>query len=228
MSRLALCHLGQAPYQGAWALQRQLRARRLAGQVSDLVLLATHPPTYTCGRSTRPEHLPRGRDFLLAAGASVVDVERGGSVTYHGPGQLVVYPILHLGQRGRDLHRYVRDLEAILVETLKGFGLTGARREGLTGVWVGDQKIAAIGVHVRQWVTMHGFSLNICPDLARFAAVRPCGLDGEQITSMERLLGHTPPWERVEEAVVENLELVLGGPMQRLGLTGLLPGVDLL
>ena len=168
-----------------------------------------------------PEHLPGGRAALSASGAALVDVERGGSVTYHGPGQLVAYPILRLDRRGRDVHRYVRQLEESLVGTLRGFALEGRVRPGLTGVWVGPEKIAAIGIHVRHWVTMHGLSLNICPDLSRFAAVAPCGLDARLVTSMERLLGKAPPWSAVEQALVDNLGRTLGSPVEEIELTAL-------
>ena len=167
----------------AWTWQKELRELRRAGRVPDVLLLVEHPPTYTSGRATLPEH-------LIEDGLDVVPIDRGGSVTFHGPGQLVVYPIVDLRQRGRDVHRYLRDLEAVLIRTLNAYGLAGTARPGLTGAWVGERKVASIGIHVRHWITAHGLALNVATDLRYFAAIKPCGLGSEEMTTMEGLLGH--------------------------------------
>ena len=182
MDETLYCRAGRVEYARAWAWQEALREQRRAGALSDTVLLVEHPPTYTGGRATLPEH-------LLREGLDVVPIDRGGGVTYHGPGQLVVYPIVDLRARGRDVHRYLRDLEAVLLATLAAYGLIGEARAGLTGVWVEDRKVASIGIHVRHWITSHGLALNIATDLDNFAAIRPCGLSSERMVSMDALLG---------------------------------------
>lgn len=192
MKKTWVCDLGWTPCAAAGSLQRELRELRRQKAVPDLLLLTEHPPTYTCGRSTRPEHLLLDEPGRTRRGISLAEVERGGSATYHGPGQLVGYPIVDLRSRGRDVHRYIRDLEDTLMRTLAGFGLETHRREELTGVWSGAHKIAAIGIHVRHWITLHGFALNICPDLEHFKGIVPCGLSSEAVTSMARLLGEPP------------------------------------
>jgi len=193
---------GRTDYDRAHRWQKTMVERRFAGEIGDVLLLLEHPPTYTCGRATQPEHLPTSA-FLETSGVGLVEIERGGSITYHGPGQLVGYPIVDLRARGRDVHRYLRDLEEVLIETLATFSLHGVRREGLTGVWVAEEKVAALGIYVSRWISSHGFSLNISPDLEYFRAMRPCGLDGGQVNSLEGLLGR-----RVERAEVEEVLLV--------------------
>lgn len=207
---LGVCRLGRIAFDQAWSLQNALRAKRQAQKIPDLLLLAEHPPTYTLGRSTPAADLPGGEAALRRRGAEVFRIERGGSVTYHGPGQLVGYPILDLRRRGRDVHRYLRQLEAVLIDTLACWGLEARRREGLTGVWVGDRKLAAIGVYLRGWVTMHGFALNIHPDLGYFAAMRPCGLDPGRVGSVEALKPPAPTLEKAADAVVASFGRVFG------------------
>lgn len=186
--RLLVCPAGTIPYDRAWQWQKTLRERRAAGDLPDLLLLLDHPPTYTLGRSTRPGHLAAA----AARGISIHRIERGGSITYHGPGQIVGYPIVDLRTRGRDIHRFIRELEEVLIRTLSELGVVARRRPGLTGVWVEDRKIAAIGVHVRRWITMHGFALNVTTDLDPFRWIRPCGLDVD-VTSVTQLLGGSAP-----------------------------------
>lgn len=202
-----ICWAGRLGYRQAWAWQQALRERRRQEELPDLLLLLEHPPTYTCGRSTRPEHLPA----WPGPGFEVVPVERGGSITYHGPGQLVGYPILALRPPEQDLHRYLRRLEEVLIRLLASYGLQGRARPGLTGVWVGEEKVAAIGIHVRHWVTMHGFALNVCPDLGYFRAIRPCGLDGRAVTSLAALLPDPPGLEQVASRAGRCFAEVFGG-----------------
>jgi lipoate-protein ligase B len=200
---------GRTAYELAYRWQKALVERRFAGEIGDVLLLLEHPPTYTCGRSTQPGHLPAPA-FLKESGAQIVEIERGGSITYHGPGQLVGYPIVDLRARGRDVHRYLRDLEEVLINALAAFALRGERREGLTGVWVGDEKVAAIGIYVSRWISAHGFSLNIDCDLQPFRAMRPCGLDGDRVNSLEGLLGRRVEWNEVEEALLVCMGRVFG------------------
>ncbi|MFT7691576.1 MAG: lipoate-protein ligase B [Candidatus Latescibacterota bacterium] len=200
---------GRTDYDRAHRWQKAMVERRFAGEIGDVLLLLEHSPTYTCGRATQPEHLPN-KAALEAYGARLIEIERGGSITYHGPGQLVGYPIVDLRARGRDVHRYLRDLEEVLMATLATFSLHGVRRAGLTGVWVGDEKVAAIGIYVTRWISSHGFSLNISPDLEPFRAMRPCGLDGSQVNSLEGLLGRRVERAEVEEALLVCMQKVFG------------------
>ena len=186
---LGVVALGQRRYRPVLQLQRDLVQARLAGTLDrDLLLLVEHPPVVTFGRGTRSTSVPLPTEVLEARGYEVADVERGGDVTVHAPGQLVGYPILDLTTHRRDLHWYLRSLEEALIMTLDGLGLGAGRREGLTGVWVGDRKIASIGVHVKRWVTLHGFALNVTTDLALFDVVVPCGIPGVVMTSVAREL----------------------------------------
>ncbi|MFN4217996.1 MAG: lipoyl(octanoyl) transferase LipB [Candidatus Bipolaricaulia bacterium] len=184
--------LGTREYQEIWRLQKELVAQRQAGRIPDTLILVEHLPVFTVGRGGRPFSSPltplpspsKGRE----AGGEVFIVERGGDITFHGPGQLVGYPIIDLKNRGRDVHRFLRDLEEVLIRTLKDFSLDAQRRPGLTGVWVGSHKIASIGIAVQRWVSYHGFALNVSVDLRYFRMIRPCGLDGDVMTSMSALL----------------------------------------
>ena len=165
-------HLGCVPYGEALELQRQLRDRRLADEVPDTILLLEHPDVVTFGRRADPANALLSDDALRRSGYDVYRVNRGGDVTYHGPGQLVCYPILDLEPRGADVHRYLRQLEGVLSDALADFGIAAGRRPGYTGVWVDERrKIASIGVGIRRWVTMHGFALNVACDLSRFGAI---------------------------------------------------------
>lgn len=188
--RLDVVELGHRPFRDTLELQRELRLARLDGALAnDTLLLVEHPPVYTLGRGTKPTSLPVPVAALQARGAEVVEIERGGDVTWHGPGQLVGYPILHLSHHRQDLHWYLRSLEQMLIDALGDLGLPARRIVGKTGVWTGERKVASIGVHVKQWVTLHGFALNVDPDLSWFDAIVPCGLDGVVMTSVARELG---------------------------------------
>lgn len=179
---------GITPYADAWALQRALVAARQHDRVGDGLILLEHEPVITVGRSSKSEHLLFSRESLAAQGLGVYDIERGGSVTYHGPGQLVGYPILDLRSYNEDIGKFMRSLEHTLINVLDDFGLRAARQPGYPGVWVDGMKIAAVGVAVKRRVTMHGFALNVAPDLAHFSFINPCGL-GREVTSMAMVLG---------------------------------------
>jgi lipoyl(octanoyl) transferase len=182
---LEVVDLGRRAYHDALALQRALRLHRLDGSLPhDLLLLVEHDPVYTLGRGTKATSLPQSIDALRAAGAEVVEIERGGDVTWHGPGQLVGYPILHLAEHREDLHWYLRQLEQVLIDAVATVGVSAERVPGKTGIWSSGAKLASIGIHVKQWVTLHGFALNVDPDLAWFDRIVPCGLEGVTMTSV--------------------------------------------
>ena len=179
-------HLGLVPYGEALELQRRLADERLKGSIPDTLLLLEHPPVMTLGRSWKQSSLPIDPDALRRRGIEVFDIERGGDVTYHGPGQLVGYPIIDLQHHKPDLHWYLRQLEGMLIGALGALGIGAERREGYTGVWTQGRKIASIGVHVRQWVTWHGFALNVTTDLSPFSLIVPCGIPDVVMTSVAR------------------------------------------
>ena len=182
---LSIQWLGRVDYQQALALQERLVAQRRAGAIGDHLLLLEHDPVYTIGRTPDQASL-RGATHLPHP---VVQISRGGQATYHGPGQLVGYPILDLRRHGQDLHRHLRALEELLIRVCADFGVAAQRREGLTGAWVADRKIASIGVGVRHWISMHGFALNVRDDLAPFHEITPCGITGVTMTSLEKESG---------------------------------------
>lgn len=189
---LLVVDLGRRGYLETLALQRELRLKRLDGTIpNDILLLVEHDPVYTLGRATRASSLPVAPSLLEARGATVVEIERGGDVTWHGPGQLVGYPIIHLSAHREDLHWYLRTLESVLIDALAMLGISAERVAGKTGVWTEGRKIASLGVHVKQWVTLHGFAINVDADLTWFDAIVPCGLDGVTMTSIARELGGT-------------------------------------
>ena len=188
-------------YESVYQRQKQWVAQRIADDIPDTLLVGEHASTITLGRGTEDKHLKK-------AGFSLFSVERGGSVTYHGPGQLVVYPILKLQPDERDLHQYLRNLEEVIILTLAEFGLEGTRNPGWTGVWVGEKKIASIGVAVKQWVTYHGLALNIATDLSHFESIQPCGLPSETMTSMEALLNLSINQQVVTQLLLKHFERV--------------------
>ena len=194
--------LGLIPYGGALELQQRLVAQRRAGDIPDTLLLLEHPHVITLGTSSHREHVLVDDDEARLLGIDVVDTGRGGDVTYHGPGQLVGYPILDLKPDRCDLHRYVRDLEEVLIRALATFDIAAGRKEGLTGAWVDDEKIAAIGVRVSSgWITSHGFALNVSTDLSFFGSIVPCGITRFGVTSMTRLLDRAIDMNDVCDAV---------------------------
>lgn len=207
---LDVIEAGRVPYAAALAWQRQLAADRIAGRAPhDVLLLLEHPPVITIGRTGAPAHV------LSSDDVEVVAVERGGDVTYHGPGQLVGYPIIDLQHHRQDLHWYLRTVEEALIAGLRTLAVPAERRTGLTGVWTQGRKIASIGVHVKQWVTWHGFALNVTTDLHAFARIVPCGIPGVEMTSVEREVPSAtalepPLWDRTTAAVIRGFELAFG------------------
>jgi lipoyl(octanoyl) transferase len=184
-----LLDLGLIPYDQALELQLAALNARAEERIPDLLLLLEHPPVITLGRSADPANVLAAPAELTRRGIAVREAGRGGDVTLHAPGQLVGYPIVDLRARGQDVHQYLRDLEAVLIQALAGWGIASERVAGATGVWVGSEKVAAIGVGVKRWVTHHGFALNVATDLSLFDTIVPCGLVGKGVTSVSRLLG---------------------------------------
>ncbi len=207
--------LGRVPYGEALELQRYLHRLRCCGEVGDLVLSLEHDPVITLGRSADPRHVLADPLALEAAGVEVVPVERGGDVTYHGPGQLVIYPVVDLRGWGRRLRWYVWALEEVMLRVADAYGITAARVPGRPGIWVGDEKLGAVGVYVRRWVTMHGLALNVDPVPDGFRWIVPCGIHGAGATSLARLLGRPIGVREVEERAMEAFGEVFGASVAR-------------
>jgi lipoyl(octanoyl) transferase len=185
------CRLGTVDYAAAHRLQKELQAKRIADQVPDTVLLLEHPPVLTIGRSAKEQHIIARPEALEARGISVHEVGRGGDVTYHGPGQLVAYPIIDLKPDRRDVRKYMWSLEETMIRTCADFGLSATRIKGLNGAWIEDRKVGAVGVRISRWVTMHGLALNANSDLSHFDLIVPCGLQDKAVTSISAELGRT-------------------------------------
>ena len=211
MRPLIVRWLGRTRYADTEALQSRLVPERRRNEVPDTLLLLEHPPVITLGRGAERAHLLLDPAGLERRGIELHECGRGGDVTYHGPGQLVGYPVVALAPERRDVQRYLRDLERALIDTAADFGVAARRVEGLTGIWVGQDKLAAIGVRVSTgWITSHGFALNVGRDLSGFSAIVPCGLHGRGVTSLGRLLDRAPPLPRVAAAAAGHLARVLG------------------
>ena len=191
--------LGIRSYQEVWNLQKDFQKKRIEKRLDDTLILVEHEPVYTLGKNANKNHLLQSRDRSV----NVFDIERGGDITFHGPGQLVGYPIIDLSYYRRSVSWYMRRLEQLAIDVLKDFGINASRIKGLTGVWVGEEKIAAQGVRISRWVTMHGFSLNVNPDLSFYDGIIPCGIFDYGITSMEELLGSAQDMDDVKAMVVE-------------------------
>jgi lipoyl(octanoyl) transferase len=200
------------PYADALALQRSLVDERRAGRVPDTLLLVEHPHVLTLGvrGDGGRSHILATDEALASRGIEIHETGRGGDITYHGPGQIVGYPIIDLNPDRRDVHRYVRDLETVLIRTAADYGIDAGRIEGLTGVWVGDEKLAAIGVRIARWITSHGFALNVTTNLDHFALIVPCGIADRGVTSLSRLLGGPVDLTDVEFRVIEHFANVFG------------------
>jgi lipoyl(octanoyl) transferase len=198
--------LGSVAYADALALQRALVEDRRAGRIGDTLLLLEHPHVLTLGvrGDGGRAHILATADALASRRIEVHETGRGGDVTYHGPGQVVGYPIIDLNPDRRDVHRYVRDLETVLIRTMADYGIDAGRVEGLTGVWVGDEKVAAIGVRIARWITSHGFALNVTTQLDHFDLIVPCGIPDRGVTSLARLLGRPVDTVEVENRIVEH------------------------
>ncbi|MHB1168674.1 MAG: lipoyl(octanoyl) transferase LipB [Longimicrobiales bacterium] len=200
--RLCVSRLGSVPYADGLELQQQLVQRRRAGDIDDTLLLLEHPHVITLGTSSHAANVLLDDAQRAAGGIELFETGRGGDVTYHGPGQLVGYPILDLKPDRCDLHRYVRDIEEVIIRALRTWDISATRVQGLTGVWVNDEKICAIGVRVSSgWITSHGFAFNITTDLSYFGSIVPCGISDRGVTSLERVLGEAPDMSIVHDTV---------------------------
>ncbi len=205
---LEVRRLGPIDYQTAWDLQRELFDRRLKNEIPDTLLLCQHSHTYTVGKNgtdNMSKHLLLNQEQLRLHGIEVFEIDRGGDITYHGPGQVVGYPILDLNAHYRDVHRYLRDLEEAVIQTVKRWGIDGKRIDGVTGVWVdtprGSEKLCAIGVKVTRWITMHGFALNVNTNLDYFNHIIPCGISDKGVTSMAVLTGAPVDFDDVQDEI---------------------------
>ncbi|MGY8764202.1 MAG: lipoyl(octanoyl) transferase LipB [Fidelibacterota bacterium] len=192
-------NIGRKSYKAVWDLQKEMQQQRIKGDIEDTLILVEHDPVYTLGKNANEDHLLQSRDESV----DVFNIERGGDITFHGPGQLVGYPILDLSNYKKSVSWYMRTLEQVLIDTLIEFKIIAQRNDGLTGVWVGDEKIAALGVRISRWVTMHGFALNVNPDLSFYDGIIPCGIFDHGVTSMEQLLGETQNNDNVKNMVIE-------------------------
>jgi len=197
--------LGRKSYEEVWILQKKMQLKRINGDVGDVLILVEHNPVYTLGKNANSNHLLQNRDRSI----DVFNTERGGDITFHGPGQLVGYPILNLSNYKKSVSWYMRVLEQLTIDVLNEFKIVASRVEGLTGVWVGDEKIAAQGVRMSRWVTMHGFSLNVNTDLSFYDGIIPCGIFDRGVTSMEKVLKRTQEMEKVKSLVIDKFNQIL-------------------
>ncbi len=207
---MLFCRLWTVDYAEALELQRALQAKRIAGEIEDTVLLLEHPPVLTMGRSSKAEHVLAPREALAARGISVHEVGRGGDATYHGPGQLVAYPIIALTGDRRDVRKYVWSLEETMIRTCGDFGVSARRIDGLNGAWVENRKVGAVGVRISRWVTMHGLALNANSDLTHFELIVPCGIHDRAVTSLSAELGKTVRAAEAMEPLARNLAGLYG------------------
>ncbi|MFQ6065718.1 MAG: lipoyl(octanoyl) transferase LipB [bacterium] len=213
MERIRVLDLGLKDYQSTWVFQERLVERRICGQMEDSLILVEHFPVITLGRQGKEEDILVSREFLRQEKISLFRVNRGGRVTFHGPGQLVAYPILDLSLDQKDIHKYIRNLEKVVVRSLDKLGIEGRSISGYTGVWVGERKIASIGIGVKRWITYHGLSLNVNIDLSYFSLIDPCGLCEFRVTSLAEILGSPVKMDTVKSLLVNSFcELFLRFP----------------
>ena len=196
--------LGHKSYKEVWDLQKKMQLKRMNGEIGDVLILVEHDPVYTLGKNANPDHLLQSRDRSI----DVFNIERGGDITFHGPGQLVGYPILDLSNYKKSVSWYMRSLEQLTIDVLNEFKISANRVEGLTGVWVGDEKIAAQGVRLTKWITMHGFSININTDLSFYDGIIPCGVFNHGVTSMKEILKRTQKMEKIKSLVIDKFNQI--------------------
>ncbi|MEW6061063.1 MAG: lipoyl(octanoyl) transferase LipB [Bacteroidota bacterium] len=204
MKELLAVNLGRTKYADAWELQRQIFSARLEHRIGDVLLLTEHDHVYTLGKAADDNHLLAKNEELSKKGVDVFWIDRGGDITYHGPGQIVGYPIIDLNQHYNDIHRYLRDIEEAMIRTLGEYGIEAGRESEFTGVWVRDEKIGAIGVKVSKWITMHGFALNVNTDLSYFDRIIPCGIFHKGVTTLQKILGREITLEDVHQKLIHH------------------------
>ena len=207
---LTYCDLGFIDYKEAWDLQKEIFSKRASGEVEDFLFLLEHPNTYTLGKTAHKENLKGTEDYLKENQISVYDIDRGGDITYHGPGQIVGYPIVDLNNWFKDTHKYLRALEEVIIKTCAEYNLSCERNPKHTGVWVEDRKIAAIGIKVSRWITMHGFAFNVNTDLNLFNGIIPCGIQDKSVTSLSKELNREIETQEVKVKLLANFKDVFG------------------
>ncbi|MCK6605787.1 MAG: lipoyl(octanoyl) transferase LipB [Ignavibacteriaceae bacterium] len=208
--KLVVIDHGLVEYNAAWDIQRDVFSKRTQGAADDHLLFFEHPNTYTLGKTASKTNLIGSEDFLRENGFSVVDIDRGGDITYHGPGQIVGYPIISLTEWHQDAHLYLRSLEEVLIRVCEEYGLSAGRKEKYTGVWIGERKIAAIGIKISRWVTMHGFAFNVNTNLDLFNGIIPCGIKDKDVTSLARELNNTTDMKSVKTLILKHFAEVFG------------------
>lgn len=220
--------LGNAPYQAVWDLQKRVQQSLIKQKksenpessdqkrVNDMLFFVEHPHVYTLGKSGDSSHLLRGFSELSDIDAEYIEIDRGGDITYHGPGQIVGYPILDLDQHFTDIHKYLRYLEEVIIRTCADYGITAGRIEGLTGVWAGQEKICAMGIRCSRWVTMHGFAMNVNTDLSYFDHIVPCGISDKKVTSLSKCAGRKIDEETVKDSITRHFGEVFNVEMNKL------------
>jgi lipoyl(octanoyl) transferase len=202
--KLIYCDLGTIDYKEAWDLQKNIFDLRYRKRIDDTLMLLEHPHTYTLGKTADKKNLVGNREYLNKNKISVYDIDRGGDITYHGPGQIVGYPIIDLNNWEKDSHKYLRALEQVLINTCTDYGLEASRKDKFTGVWINERKIAAIGVKISRWITMHGFAFNVSTDLSLFNGIIPCGINDKEVTSLEKELNKNLNINEVKLKVLKN------------------------
>ncbi|MBN1302374.1 MAG: lipoyl(octanoyl) transferase LipB [Melioribacteraceae bacterium] len=202
--------LGIIGYKEAWDIQKELLKKRTLNEIPDTLLLLQHPHTYTLGKVADRKNLVGSDKYLKDNNIAVYDIDRGGDITYHGPGQVVGYPIIDLKEWKQDTHLYLRSLEEVILQVCKGYGLKAGRNEGLTGVWIEDRKICAIGIKVSRWVTMHGFAFNVNTDLSFFQGIIPCGITDKEVTSLQKETGMSIDLNQINEKIINKFVSIFG------------------
>ncbi len=206
--KLVYCDLGLIDYKEAWDLQKSVHQLKTENKIDDVLFLLEHPHTYTLGKTADKENLVGGDEYLTENNISVYDIDRGGDITYHGPGQIVGYPIISLTNWNQDTHKYLRAIEEVIIKVCDEYGLDASRVEKYTGVWIDDRKICAIGIKVSRWITMHGFAFNVNTDLKLFKGIIPCGISNKDVTSLNRELKKEINLGEVKEQILHQFSVI--------------------
>jgi len=204
LKKLDVLDLGLRNYKEVWDLQRKLVYKRISDDIPDSLILVEHFPVITLGRQAKKEEVLVSKSYLSERRISLFQIERGGKATFHGPGQLVAYPIINLALNEKDLHKYLRNLEETVIRLLKKVGVKGERKERYTGVWVKDKKIASIGIAIKKWVTYHGLALNVNVDLSYFSLIFPCGMDNKKVTSLREIFSYPVEMDKVKKLFIKS------------------------
>lgn len=206
--KLLVCDLGLIEYQQAWDIQKKIHKKRTLDEIDDILLICEHPHTYTLGKVADKNNLIYNQDELNEKNISVFEIDRGGDITYHGPGQIVVYAIVNLAEWKKDTHLYLRSLEEVVIKTCFQYGIKSGRNEKYTGVWIENRKICAIGIKVSRWITMHGLAFNINTDLNLFKGIIPCGIENKEVTSMQKELNKEIEINNVKKILIKNFSII--------------------